>query len=107
MLRFHRRECFGECVGHHVISRAVDKLNGAAFHDVLNEMEPNVDMFYSGMILMVFHELDGRLINKVGLVVDDISSCILLGSKNPLGTDNVGIRRGFGEFPCSCLMKGF
>jgi len=34
--------------------------------------------------------------NKAGLVADDIPSCVLLGSKNPLGTDNVGIRRGFG-----------
>jgi len=51
-----------ECVGHHVIGQAVDEPNGAAFHDVSNKMEPNVDMFCLGMILMVSHDLNGRLV---------------------------------------------
>jgi len=62
MFCFCGRECLGECVSHHVISQAVDEPNGAAFHDVSNKMESNVDMFRSGMILMVFHELNGRLV---------------------------------------------
>jgi len=62
MFHFRGRECLGECVGHHVVGRAVDEPNGAAFHNVSNKMEPNVDMFHSGMILMVFHKLNGRLV---------------------------------------------
>ena len=62
MLCFHGRECFDECVGHHVVGWAVDKLNGATFHDVSNKMELNVDMFCLDVILMIFYELDGRLI---------------------------------------------
>ena len=62
MLHFHGRKCLGECVSHHVVGQAVDEPNGATFHDVSNKMELNVDMFCLSMILVVFLELDGRLI---------------------------------------------
>ena len=58
MFRFHGRKGFGECVGDHVIGRTVNEADRAVFDDVSNEMKTNVNMFGSGMVLVIFRELD-------------------------------------------------
>ena len=35
----------------------------------------------------------------MGLILNDISSCILFGVENPLGANNIGISRWLGKFP--------
>ena len=55
-------ESFCECVGNHVISRAVNKLNRAVFDDIANEMEADVDVLGTSMVLVVFGKGHGGLI---------------------------------------------
>ena len=47
---------FGERVGHHVVCRAIDESNQAVFDDVVNEMEPYVDVLCMSMVLVIFGE---------------------------------------------------
>jgi len=50
---------FGECVGNHVVSRAVDKSDRAILDDIANEVESDVNVFGTSVILMVFCKCDG------------------------------------------------
>ena len=53
---------FGERVGHHVVCRAIDELNRAVFDDIVNEMEPYVDVLCTSVVLVIFGEHNGGLI---------------------------------------------
>jgi len=53
---------FGECVGDHVICRAVDKPNGTVFDDVVNKVKLDVDVFGMSVVLVVFGKCDGGLV---------------------------------------------
>ena len=55
-------EGFRVRVGNHVISRAVNKSNRAVFDDVSNEMEADVDVLGTRMVLMILCECDGGLV---------------------------------------------
>jgi len=54
--------CLCECVGSHVVGQAVDKADRASFNDVTNKMKTNINMFCSGVVLVIFHELDCGLV---------------------------------------------
>ena len=53
---------FGERVGHHVVCRAIDESNRAVFDDVSNEMEADVDVLGTRVVLMILRECDGGLV---------------------------------------------
>ena len=53
MFCFGRREGFGKHFGRHVFSRTVNELDLPFFDDPADEMVPDVDVFRSGMVLVV------------------------------------------------------
>ena len=62
MLDLCRWQCFGQYVGYHFLSRAVDQPYLSIFDDPTYEVKTNVDMLSLGMILVLLHERDCRLI---------------------------------------------
>jgi hypothetical protein len=56
MFHLWRGKGFRESIGNHVIGRAVNEVQGAVFDNPSDEMEVNVDVFSSGMILVVFRK---------------------------------------------------
>ena len=54
VLDLSRWKSFRERVSNHVVSRAVNKLNRAVFDDVANEMEADVDVLGTSVVLVVF-----------------------------------------------------
>ena len=59
---FWGRDCLGECVGNHVVCRAINELDFAIVNYPANEMEMHVNMFGVGVILVVFGEGNHQLI---------------------------------------------
>jgi hypothetical protein len=55
-------EGLGEGVRNHVVSRAVDQTKSAIFNDPSYKVEADVDMFGTGMILVILSECDGGLV---------------------------------------------
>ena len=54
-------EGFGECVGCHIFSRAVNELNKSFFDDISNKMIPGINMLCVSMIPAFLGECDGGL----------------------------------------------
>jgi hypothetical protein len=54
VLGFQGWQCFGECVGDHVVCGAIHKFDGAIFDDPADKMEADVDVLCAHMILEVF-----------------------------------------------------
>ena len=59
MLHFCGGKSFGEGICQHVASWAVNESYGAFFDDVMNKMEPYVDVLHASMILVIFGKFDG------------------------------------------------
>ena len=64
MLDLSGWESFCECVSNHVVGRAVNKMNRAVFNNILNEMEADVNMLGTSMVLVVFGEGHSGLIGR-------------------------------------------
>jgi len=62
VFHFHRWKGLGECVSNHVVSRAVNKMDGAIFDNVSDKMKVDVNVFQSGMVLVVFYKFNGRFV---------------------------------------------
>jgi len=62
VLHLRRGKGFRECVGYHLVGRAVDDTNLSFFNDPSDKMETNVDMFRTRVILMLLCERNRRLI---------------------------------------------
>ena len=62
MLDLSGWEGFRERVGNHVVSRAVNKSNRAVFNDVADEMEADVNVLGTCMVLVILCECDGGLV---------------------------------------------
>ena len=61
MFGLDAQEGFGECVGCHIFSRAVNKLNEPFFDDISNKMIPDINMLCASMIQAVLGKCDGGL----------------------------------------------
>jgi hypothetical protein len=62
MLGFGRWKGLSECVRHHIVCRAIDELELAISDYPVDEMESDIDVLRSGVILVVLGKCDGRLI---------------------------------------------
>ena len=45
MLCFDVGKCLGKCVGGHVVSRTINKINGPIINNESNKMLPNINVF--------------------------------------------------------------
>ena len=61
MLRFHVEKCLGKCVGDHVISRTINKINGPIINNGLNEMILDINVFGVSVIRPIMGECNGSL----------------------------------------------
>ena len=59
MLRLRRWEGLGECVSYHVIGRAVNDVHFAFRDDPADEVKTDIDVFRSGVVLVILGECDG------------------------------------------------
>jgi hypothetical protein len=62
VLHLSGRQCLGEDVGHHVISRAIDKSNGNLLDNSVDPVIMHVNVLGPQMVLVVVHECDGSLV---------------------------------------------
>ena len=62
VLHFGGRQCLSEDVGHHVVSRAIDKAYGALLDDPADPMITHIDVLGPWMVLMITRECDGGLV---------------------------------------------
>ena len=62
MLCLCRGQGFCECVSSVVISGTKYESNGAFFNDITDEVEADVDVLCSCMVLVIFSELDGGFV---------------------------------------------
>ena len=83
MLCFSGRECLCKHIGELLVSGAVDESGRALFDDVADEMKANINMLGAGMVLMVFCELNSRLVvqKKSGGRDVDIKDLVNKGSE--------------------------
>ena len=58
VLDFWGWECLCECVSNHFSSWTIDEPERAVFNDPADKMEADVDVFGSGMVLVVFGKCD-------------------------------------------------
>jgi hypothetical protein len=59
------RKGFSECIGCHVVGRAIDELEGSVVDDEANEMVTYVDVFGTSVIIAVGSDGDGGLVITV------------------------------------------
>ena len=62
VLHFRGGERFSKCVGKLFIGGAVNELDRALLDDVSDEMETDIHMFRTRVVLVIFRELDGGLV---------------------------------------------
>ena len=62
MFYLRRWQRFGERVGHHVFSWAINQPDGTLFDHPANEVETHIDVLGAGMVLIVAGECNGRLV---------------------------------------------
>jgi len=62
VLHLRRGKGFHKCISYHFVGRAVDKSNFAFLNDPSDEVEMNVDVLRTCVILMLLGERDRRLI---------------------------------------------
>ena len=62
MFDLRRWKSLRERVCNHVVGRTVNEPNRTLFNNPVDEMEPDVDVFGMGMILVILQEHNGRLI---------------------------------------------
>lgn len=71
MFDFRRGERLRECVGDHVVGRAIDETNRAVLDDPTDEMEAHVDVLRVRVILVVLGERNrGLVVQKEGRCVE-------------------------------------
>ena len=61
MLHFDVGKHLGKCVGDHVISRTINKINGPIINDESNQMILDINVFGASVIRPVTGECDGGL----------------------------------------------
>jgi len=62
VLDLGRRQCLGEDIGHHVISGAVNELDGTLLDDPVDPMVAHINVLGLRMVLIVMCECDGSLV---------------------------------------------
>jgi hypothetical protein len=65
MLRLGRWERFCKGVSHHIFGRTINELEFAFVDDPANVVKTYVNVFCSGMVLVVFQQRDRRLVVRV------------------------------------------
>jgi len=55
-------QCLHKGIGDHVGSRAIDEMKLSFLNNPTDEVKMNVDMFGSGVVLVILHEHNSRLI---------------------------------------------
>ena len=61
MFHFNVGKRLGKCVGNHVVSRAINKVNCPIIYDELNKMIPYINVFGASVIRPVAGECDSGL----------------------------------------------
>src|SRR5712671_995340 len=62
MFHLGRRQVLGECIGDHVIGRAVYEAQGTLLDDPADKVVAHVDMFHARVVLVVLSEGDCGLV---------------------------------------------